>query len=96
MEGALPGQGSSQAAVKRNKNKQPVGPGWLFREILASLIELFLEQFSEHGVNILLIANMLHGEVVESRLQVFVFTPQRLMRPAGDFNIAVAPSAADD
>lgn len=60
--------GLSQEAVKRNRNKQPVGPGWLLVEILAALVELLLEQFAEHGVNIFLIANMLHGKVVETRL----------------------------
>lgn len=60
--------GLSQGAVKRSRNKLPVGPGWLLVEILAALIELFLEQFAEHGVNIFLIANMLHGKIVETRL----------------------------
>ncbi len=36
---------------------------------------LFLKQFAEYRINILLIANMLHGEVIERRLQMFILTP---------------------
>lgn len=36
---------------------------------------LFLKQFAEYRINILLIANMLHGEVIERRLQMFILAP---------------------
>ncbi|MNP19015.1 hypothetical protein D3C76_1115240 [compost metagenome] len=34
---------------------------------------------------------MLHGKIIEHRLQVFILPPQRLMRATGDFDIAVIP-----
>ncbi len=36
---------------------------------------LFLKQFAEYRINIILIANMLHGEVIERRLQMFILAP---------------------
>ena len=48
-----------------------------------------MKQFAEYRVDILLVANMLHGEIIKGRLQVFILAPQGLMRPAGNFDIAV-------
>lgn len=46
------------------------------RVYLCTLIgALFLKQFAEYRINILLIANMLHGEVIERRLQMFILAP---------------------
>ncbi|MNL68664.1 hypothetical protein D3C87_1934270 [compost metagenome] len=50
---------------------------------------LFVEQFAEHRVNIVLIADMLHSKVIEHRLQMLILTPQRLMRAARNFDVAV-------
>ena len=48
-----------------------------------------MKQFAEYRVDILLVANMLHGEIIKGRLQVFILAPQGLVRPAGNFDIAV-------
>ena len=47
---------------------------------------LFMKQFTEHRINIILVADMLQRKVVESRLQMLIFSP----RADGDvFRIAV-------
>ncbi len=48
-----------------------------------------MEQLPEHRINILLIADMLHCKVLKRRLQVLILTPEGLMRPTGDLDIAV-------
>ena len=50
---------------------------------------LFMKQFTEHRINIILVADMLHRKVVESRLQMLLFSPQCLMRATCNFDIAV-------
>lgn len=50
---------------------------------------LLMKQFTEHRINIILVADMLHRKVVESRLQMLIFSPQCLMRATGNFDIAV-------
>ena len=50
---------------------------------------LFMKQFTGHRINIILVADVLHRKVVESRLQMLIFSPQCLMCTTGNFDIAV-------
>lgn len=40
---------------------------------------LFTEEFTEDRVDVILIADMLHGEIVERIAQRFIFAPERLV-----------------
>ena len=48
-----------------------------------------MEQLPEHRINVILVTDMLHGEIIEHRLQMLILPPQGLVRATGDFDIAV-------
>jgi hypothetical protein len=39
-----------------------------------------VEQLPEHRINIILVTDMLHGKIIEHRLQMFILPPQGLVR----------------
>ena len=47
---------------------------WLIVLVFSCCI-LFMKQFTEHRINIILVADVLHRKVVESRLQMLIFSP---------------------
>ena len=55
-----------------------------------------MEQFAEHRVDIILVADMLDSEVIKYRLQMFILAPQRLVRPPCNLNIAVVTHHRQD
>lgn len=61
---------------------------WLIVLVFSCCI-LFMKQFTEHRINIILVADVLHRKVVESRLQMLIFSLQCLMCTTGNFDIAV-------
>ena len=61
---------------------------WLIVLVFSCCI-LFMKQFTEHRINIILVADVLHRKVVESRLQMLIFSSQCLMCTTGNFDIAV-------
>ncbi len=72
------GRSQQQAIHDIWKGKQPArkrlaGTGWLVVD------GLFVEDFPEDRIDIVLIANMLHGEIIKAVLQHLIFPPQRLV-----------------
>ena len=60
---------------KRHEINQPGDyfPGWLW--LIGAGGTLFLKKLAEHRINIILIANMLHREIIKGGLQMLIFSP---------------------